>query len=210
MRLKKSVRKKITIVAVIIVVFLLVAIGYLAYKRFFNEETPGVKVEIEEKIDDYGYVLEDDAPELYKNLFKELRTILNEEEIDEEAYARLVAQLVVLDFYHLDNKISKNDIGGVQFIKEEYRNNFTLEASETVYKYIEHNLYGDREQSLPKISEVSIKSMEKTTYKYKNISDENTYKGIVTVVYEEDLGYPTEVTVVMIHNEEKLEVVKMY
>ena len=121
--------------------------------------------------------------------------------------------MLVADFYNLDNKVSKNDIGGVQFIKEDYRNNFIFEASETVYKYIELNVYNDRTQELPVVSSVDIKSINTTTYKYKDITDSKAYKAVVTVAYEKDLGYPKEVTVVMVHNKDnakKLEVIKMY
>lgn len=210
MKLKKKVRKSVKIVIIAVVALVLIGMGYLAYKRFYKDAGTGKTPNIEEKIDTYGYVLEENAPKLYKTLFKDLMKVLNKEEVDEEAYARLVAQLLVLDFYNLDNKVSKNDIGGVQFIKESLREDFALEASETVYKYIEHNIYGDRDQVLPVVSNVEIKSMEQTTYKYNDIEDNNTYKGIVTVTYEEDLGYPVEVTVVMVHNDKKLEVVKMY
>ncbi len=210
MKLKKGVKKSFKIAIIAVVAIVLVGMGYLAYKRFFDNDKPTSKVKVEEKIDTFGYVLEETETKLYKNLFKELVTVLNKDEIDEEAYARLVAQLLVADFYNLDNKVSKNDVGGVQFLKESLRDNFVLEASETVYKYIEHNIYGDRDQVLPIIKNVEIKTMEQTTYKYNDIEDNNTYKGIVTIEYEEDLGYPTEVTVVMIHNDKKLEVVKMY
>ena len=108
------------------------------------------------------------------------------------------------------DKISKNDIGGVQFIKSEYQENFALEASETVYKYIEHNIYGNREQELPVVSKVEVVDVEKTTYRYNDIVDDNTYKVNVKLEYEKDLGYPSNVTVVLIHNDKKLEVIKMY
>lgn len=99
------------------------------------------------------------------------------------------------------------------FIKEEYKSNFILEASETVYKYIELNVYNDRTQVLPIVKSVDIKSINTTTYKYKDVSDSKAYKAVVTVTYEKDLGYPKEVTVVMVHNKDnakKLEVIKMY
>lgn len=207
--MKKGIKKVFKIVIIVVVIALLIGIGYLVYKRFFNDNNKP-KTEVVEKIDNYGYVLEDRDTKLFTKLFKELIKVLNEDEVDEEQYARYVAQLLVLDFYNLDNKLSKNDIGGVQFVRTEQQSNFVLEASETVYKYIEHNIYGNRTQKLPKISNVSIKSMETTTYKYKDVNDQLAYKGIVNIEYEESLGYPTEVTVVMIHNDKKLEVIKMY
>ncbi len=213
MKLKKSVKKKVNILIISLVVLILLVIGFLAYKRFFNNNTTPNKVKVVDKIGDYGYELEEDAPKEFKNLFEELRKLLSKDEFDEKEYASLVSRLLVLDFYNLDNKISKNDIGGVQFIRSDQQKNFILEASETVYKYIEHNVYGNRTQELPVVSKVEASEIKETTYKYKNINDEKAYKVTVDVTYKKDLGYPSKVTVVLIHNsdnEKKLEVIKMY
>lgn len=213
MKLKKSVKKKINISLIIFVVLIISLVGFFAYKRFFTGNTVSTKPKVVDTIKDYGYELEDDAPDGYKTLFDQLRNLLSNEEYDEKEYASLVARLLVFDFYNLDNKISKNDIGGVQFIREDQQKNFILEASETVYKYIEHNVYGNRTQQLPIVVEVTEKEIKETTYKYKDVSDSKSYKVIVNVSYEKDLDYPEEVTVVLVHSEEnqkKLEVIKMY
>ena len=203
MKVKKGAKRLFRIVFIVAVVIILVGVGILCYKRFFDKGKEVVKPEIVDKLDDYGYSLEKDATKLDKEMFAELKKTLNAEEVDEEKYASLVAKMLVADFYNLDNKVSKNDIGGVQFIKEEYKSNFILEA----------NVYNDRTQVLPIVKSVDIKSINTTTYKYKDITDSKAYKAVVTVSYEKDLGYPKEVTVVMIHNkdnEKKLEVIKMY
>lgn len=213
MKLKKNVKKKISLIIILVVVIILASVGFFAYKRFFAKSPTVVKPKVVDKIDSYGYELEENALASYKKLYKELSNLLQKDDYDEKEYANLVARLLVTDFYTLDDKISKNDIGGVQFIREAQQKNFILEASETVYKYIEHNVYGNRKQELPIVSETSIKSCDETTYKYKKINEEHAYKVVVEVSYEKDLGYPDSVTVVLIHNadnEKKLEVIKMY
>ena len=213
MKLKKSVKKKVDFLVIAVVVLIVVAIGFFVYKRFFVSEGTPTNVKVIDKIEDYGYELEEDATDLYKGLYEELRTLLQQEEYDEKEYASLISRLLVTDFYNLDNKISKNDIGGVQFIRSEQQKNFILEASETVYKYIEHNVYGNRTQELPIVKDVETLDVKETTYKYKDINEEEAYKVTVNVSYEKKLNYPTEVTVVLIHDDEmskKLEVIKMY
>lgn len=213
MRLKKSVKKKIDFIAILVVVLIVAVIGAFTYKRFFVSDGKPITVKVVDKIDDYGYELEEDATKLYKDLYENLRKLLQQEEFDEKEYASLVSRLLVTDFYNLDNKISKNDIGGVQFIRTDQQKNFILEASETVYKYIEHNVYGNRTQELPIVSDVETLDVKETTYKYKDINEEKAYKVTVNVSYEKDLDYPSEVVVVLIHNSEnpkKLEVIKMY
>lgn len=213
MKLKKSIRKKINIAIIVVVVIAVLGIMYLGYKRFFTKTPVAVKPKVVDTIENYGYELEEGQTALYKKLYDELSKELKKDKVDEEKYASYVASLIVCDFYNLDNKISKNDIGGVQFVRQDQQKNFILEASETVYKYIEHNVYGNRKQELPVVKHVEVKDVTETTYKYEDIDDEKAYKVNVLVTYEKDLGYPTEVTVVLVHakdNDKKLEVIKMY
>lgn len=208
MKLKKSVKKFLIIVVVILLLVVLAYGGYRVYSKLFK--SPGqTKVEVVNEIKKYGYSLEKDAPKLYKNLFEQLDKELAKEEINEDEYAKLVAQMIVLDFYNIDNKISKNDVGGVQFVLQEYQENFVLEASNTVYKYVEHNIYGDREQELPIVKNVSVKEFRTGSYKYNDITDSKAYVVTVNVEYEKDLGYPTEVVVKMLHKDNKLQVFYM-
>ena len=204
----KKTKKKILIPIIIILLIALATGGYLIFKQTTNKNT-SKKTEVVDKIDNYGYTLEKDATNLYKDLFKKLQKVLNENEINEEEYAKLIAQMASSDFYTLDNKMSKNDIGGTQFIYEPYRENFVLEASETVYKYIQHNLYGTRTQQLPEVDQVDIEEIKQESYKYKKINDEKAYTIKVNLVYKKDMGYPQTVTVKLLHNNNKLEVYYM-
>lgn len=208
MRIKKKVKKTFKIIVIILLVILLLIGGFFVYKRL-NNTSSTVTSKVVSEIKDYGYTLEDDAPKGYKELFNELIKVLNEEEVNEEEYAKLVAQLLVFDFYNLDNKVSKNDIGGVQFILNDYKENFVKEATETVYKYVEHNVYGDRKQELPEVETTEVDSIRTNNYSYDKLKDDNAYIVKVKVSYKKDLGYPEEVTVKMLHNDKKLEVFYM-
>lgn len=198
MKLKKSVKRVLTLILVIFLLILIASLVFVGYQRFVKKKAVG-QVEIVDKIDEYGYYLEDDQPKLYKEMFDELRKTLKQDKVDENNYASLVAKMFVLDFYNLDNKISKNDIGGTQFVLEKYRDNFILEASETVYKYIEHNIYQNRKQELPEVANVEVKSIKTNRYAYEKITDEKAYIITLKIEYEKDLGYPKEVVVKMIH-----------
>lgn len=207
MRVKKKVKKTFKIIVIVVLVILLLIGGYFVYKRF-TSSTPTTSKVVDE-IKDYGYTLEDDSPKGYKELFNELIKVLNEEEVNEEEYAKLVAMMLVFDFYNLDNKVSKNDVGGVQFILSDYKKDFVYEATETVYKYVEHNVYGDRKQELPEVETTEVDSVRTNNYSYNDLKDDNAYIVKVKVSYKKDLGYPEEVTVKMLHNDSKLEVFYM-
>lgn len=198
MKIKKSVKRTLLIILIVLVVALLIFLGYKIYDNFLGGGST-IQPEVVNTIDGYGYTLENDAPDGYVTLFNELKTLLEQDEVNEEEYAKLVARILVYDFYNLDNKISKNDVGGTEFILEDYRDNFILEASETVYKYIEHNIYQDREQKLPVVTSTEVTNVRTGQYRYEDYTDDNAYIVTVQVGYEEDLGYPTEVTVKMLH-----------
>lgn len=200
-------KKKITLIIIILLLVVLLSVGgYFGYKAVSKNKGAIGGTVVVDKIDKYGYTLEEDAPKVYKDLFKELQKVLNKDEIDYEEYAKLVAQMTVVDFYNLDNKVSKNDIGGVQFIYSPYKENFVLEASETVYKYIEHNLYKDRTQQLPVVDSSYVDSIKTEKYQYKKIKDDEAYSVNVKLTYKKDMGYPSNVVVKLLHNDGKLEV----
>lgn len=204
---KRKLKKKVVILIILIVVLILCITGFILYKTLSKNQVAEAKVI--DSIEEYGYVLEDDQPKIYQDLFKELSKVLQAENVDEEEYARLISQMFSIDFYNLENKVSKNDVGGTMFISTDYVDNFTLKASDTVYKYIEHNLYNDRDQNLPVVTSSSVNKLENVTYEYKSINDDNAYEVTVNLEYEEDLGYPTEIVLTLIHNDKKLEICEM-
>lgn len=204
---KRKLKKKVVILIILIVVLILCITGFILYKTLSKNQVAEAKVI--DSIEEYGYVLEDDQPKIYQDLFKELSKVLQAENVDEEEYARLISQMFSIDFYNLENKISKNDVGGTMFISTDYVDNFTLKASDTVYKYIEHNLYNDRDQNLPVVTSSSVNKLENVTYEYESINDDNAYEVTVNLEYEEDLGYPTEIVLTLIHNDKKLEICEM-
>ena len=206
MKLKKGYKIGITAVLLVLLLGVLIYGGFRIYKKFNNNTT---EVQVVKEIPEYGYALKDNASKEYQNLFDDLVDTLGAEEVDDEAYAKLVAQMVTSDFYTISNKISKTDIGGTQFILSSYKDNFILEAEETVYKYVEHNIYGDREQKLPEVTETSVTDIRTSTYTYGDYTDDACYVVTVALTYKEDLGYPTEVVVKMLHQDNKLEVFYM-
>ena len=117
--------------------------------------------------------------------------------------------MFVIDFYNLSNKDSKNDVGGTQFFREKNLDNFILKASDTVYKSVEQNLDGKRKQELPEVNSSELLSITNDKYKYKEINDEKVYIAKVKIGYKEDMGYPEEVTVKLLHTDKKLEVYEM-
>ena len=195
-----------------LLVLLLLITGVLVfgiYKDTFGSKTEGV--EILDTIDKYGYQLTENNTDYYKELFNELKKLLSEEDYSDKEYAELVAKLFVADFYDLNSKLNKNDVGGYQFVYEGYQESFKNYASDVngVYYYVENNIYGDRKQDLPVVKEVSITSISSVPYAYGSISDTDAYSVTVSITYKKDLGYPKSVDLILIHSNDKIEVVEM-
>ncbi len=208
MKKKKRANRRIKFIIIIFVVIVLITLGYLFLKPSKPKKVQNV-VKIEEKIESHGYELAENETNYYKELFKNLKAVLNDKPLNEEKYATLVGQLFLADFFNLDNKQSKNDIGGLQFVYSDFRDDFEKYAKEGVYHYVESNIYGDRKQELPVVTEVSVLNIEQLEINYLDTSDKEAYRVDFKIAYEEDLGYQTAATLYLVHHNDKLEIVKM-
>lgn len=208
---KKKRRLRVNLILSLIVVVLVGIMIYCIFDIINNIQSKSQSsVEVLDKIDGYDYELNENDSAYFESLFSDLKKTLEEDEIAEEAYATLISQLFITDFYSLESAINKNDVGGTQFVYSEYKEDFISKAKTSVYNYVENNIYGDREQELPMVTDVSINSVETQSYSFENsVEDDSAYVVTVSVSYSKDLGYPTEVTMVLVHNENKLEVAKM-
>mgnify|MGYP001025580907 CR=1 FL=1 len=167
-----------------------------------EEDKPAEIVELD-SIPKYGYVLEDRDTPLYKDTFDQLREVLTNEEVNFDEYAKLLAELYIIDLYTIDNKMNQYDVGGIDFVLEKAKENYELKVKDTLYKYIEDDTYGKRSQKLPKVSSISSSEIEKTTVKLENKNYEG-YKVPVTWEYVEDMDYDTSATITLIKIDEKL------
>lgn len=199
-------KKSRKIIISLIVIILIAIIGLIVYKTVFNNSQEEVK--IIKSIKDYDYNLKENETELYKTEFNELDRILSKKNVDYEEYAKSITKLFIIDFYTLNNKLSKNDIGGTEFIKEDMRDNFIEEARSTFYKYVE--VIDGRTQELPEVSSITDVSVEKTEFKYSDKTiDENAYKVSISWDYVEDLGYEKEASMIIVKQDKKLYIVEM-
>ena len=190
----------------LVVLFFVITIGILVYcvldiKTSLKGKGKSTKVQVLNEIKEYGYKLEETDNKYFKSLFNKLKKELEKEEINEEEYASLVSQLFITDFYSLDDAINKNDIGGRQFIYSDYEDTFVKLAKSTVYKYVENDTYGKRDQDLPTITKVEVTDIKQSTYKSDSgVTDSSAY---------DDLGYPTVINLTLVHDDKKLSIASM-
>lgn len=207
MRKKKLNKKRLFNFFVILIALVLFAI--VAFKVVSDMNRDNAKVEKKELdiIEPYGYKLDDRDTDTYKKYFNELKEVLSEEPIDEEKYAELLTKLFITDFYTLSSRLTSTDIGSLEFIHENQVENFILNAEETMYKTVESDLYGERDQELPEVKEVTVESVEATTYTYNN-TEYDAYRVTASWTYKKDLGYETEGIFILMKDNDKLNVVE--
>ncbi|MBQ9023710.1 MAG: hypothetical protein IJ105_00645 [Bacilli bacterium] len=208
---KKKIRRIVLFVIVLIIAGVLV---FMALNNSNNKQTDVKKKKVVDKIDDFDYSVSETDTKLFKDEFKKLKTELSKDEVDNKKYSELVAKLFIIDFFTLDNKMTKNDVGGVQFVYSKYKTSFIDKARDEFYKYLKNNLDGKRNQDLPKVSKITVESSEEV-----NASSElsgsdfssidQAYKVNLSWEYEEDLGYQKNATVIVVKDDDKFSVAKL-
>ena len=202
-------RKKYKVGLIVISVLLVGVISLGVLRIFYNDEEEKREVNVTSvisNISDYGYTLDDRDTDYMKEVFSELENILEAEEVDYEAYAEALAKLFVIDFYTLENKINKYDIGSLEYILSSSVESFRLKAQDTIYRDVIDNTYRDRIQDLPEITNVEVVNTEDTTFTL-NDEEVDAIKVEMNYEYKEDLGYDTEGTIYLVRNDVKLEIV---
>ena len=201
--------KKILLVLVIILV--IVSLGIGAYFFFFKkpvvEEFSVPEVKIMNKIEGYEYTLDERDTELFKEKFNELKSLLESENFSEEEYVNLVSELFIIDLYTIDNKISKYDVGGLEYVYEPAKDSFKSTVMDTIYKTVINNIGDKREQSLPVVSNITVNSVTPSTYVMPDESEASAYTVNISWEYETSLGYDNSGTIELVKNDNRIDVV---
>lgn len=204
-------KKKLRPMIIVLIILILAAVSFAIYKCFFsnsqNEDRPINNVtKVTNKIEGYEYLLEDRDTQIFQEIFSDLKENLEKEEINQDAYIESLAKLFIIDLFTLDNKINKYDVGGLDYLYEGAKESFRAKILDTIYKNVEDNSYKTRKQILPIVKDVTITSVEKSSYKI----DKTTYESFEIIVsweYTEDLGYDDSAKIIMIKEEKKLSIV---
>lgn len=147
------------------------------------------------------YILYKRDSSLYKENFEKLRTILETSPVDNKEYAETIVKLFVIDFYTLDNKNDNTDIGGLQYVHSNLKDNLVLNASSTMYKYIKTT------KELPKVKSITSVDTRETTYKI-NDKDYSAYAITINWEYDKDLGYEKQGTFIVVNDNGNLSIVE--
>ena len=192
------------IITTLIIYFIIFVI--INKKVDINDNKIDNTVEKIDQMNNYEYYLDENATEYYKQLYNELKDVLNGENLIDEEYAKVISKLFVTDLFTLENKITSSDIGGLQFIFAGFKEDFVNIAKTTLYSSVKSNIYGDRKQELPIVTNVEINSIESSSFTYQN-NEYSSYNTVLNITYQKDLGYPTKYNLVLVKNDKYWQVV---
>lgn len=208
-RVKKRKPKKALIV--LIIIFALVLVGVGSYFLFFQQDKV-TDAKVVSKIPAYGYTLKNNKSNAYKKLFQELKDVLDHKNVNEEDYVRTISKMFIVDFFSLGDHIAKTDVGGVDFVHPDILDNFLINAEDTIYRYVESNIYKQRKQSLPIVDQVKVNDIETKSFTYQDTTDEDALYVQISWTYQDTKiakDYQNEATLVYVHDGKKLVLVEL-
>lgn len=194
---------KIGLTVVIFLVFLLIIVLVGKYFTSDNKKETIVKVD---SIDNYNYTLDERDTKLMTDTFKSLKKVLNAKEINYEEYAKYLSELFIIDLFTIDNKVNKYDVPCLEYLLDDTKENFSLNISDTIYKYISDNTDKKRKQDLPVVKSIEVENIETIKYTYQDNQYEG-YKVSLNWEYETDYGYDKKGNIKVINKDNKLYVV---
>lgn len=201
--MKKKPKKKVLPTLIILIILV---VGSIFIIKGFLASNKQSEVKVLSIIEKYNYTLDNNETEIYKKYFKDLENVLKEEIINQEEYGRLISKLFVIDFYTLNNKVTNKDIGGIQYLQEDIRDNFSLKASNTIYKYIKNNIYGKRRQDLPEVKDAIVKDFKE---KEQDNKDKKVYEVNLSIEYVKDMGYTDSVLLTLSSINDRISIIEI-
>ena len=203
-----KLKKKVKVILTIAIILIVAGLGFIAYESIKPKEVK--KATVVNEIKDYGYTLKSTRNDRYKKEFQKLKDILDKKNVLEEEYLKQISKMFIMDFYTLDDKLANTDVGGIDFVHTNAKTNFLEKSEDTVYKYVENDIYGTRNQKLPEVTDVTIDNIENIEYTIgTDFTDDSAYQVEVSIKYKEDMDYPTKATLTFVHEDNKLSLVEV-
>lgn len=194
--------------SIVIVVLIIAILGAYVYSRFYYKphKKSGFSVVVD-KIDKFSYTLDKRDSKLMRDKFKELKEVLDEDDINYEKYSKLLAMLYIIDLYNIDNKVNKYDVPCLEYIYKNEQDKFKLMIKENFYSKLIDNSDEERKQELPVVTDINVVDYKEDKVMLGN-EDKDGYVVTLEWTYEKDLGFDKKAEVTLAKDNGKLFVVK--
>ena len=211
---KKGISNKKKLLVCFILVILIVG-GYFVYNKFFDHKEVTAPKVVDE-IKNFDYVVNENDTKLFKTTFKELKDILSKKEVDNKKYAETISKLFIIDFFNLNNKSSKNDVGGVQFVYNSYKTDFVDYARDGIYKQVTNSIEKKSNNNLPEVTSVKITGTDtvvpSSIFEHSDFANENeanAYEIKLEWTYKNGSGFQDSAVITVVKDGNKLSIAKM-
>lgn len=208
----KKIKRKPKKLLIILIFIVIIVIAFWIYFQFFNLDSIK-ETKVVSKIPKYGYTLKSNKSKAYKQLFQELKDVLSKNKVDEKEYVSMITKMFITDFYSLDDHIAKTDVGGTDFVHTKILENFIMNAEDTLYKYVESNIYKQRTQKLPVVDKIKIDNIQTIEYTYNEEDiDEEAYQVEASWTYQDEKSskeYQKKAFFTYVHEGNKLSLVEI-
>jgi hypothetical protein len=204
--MENKMRKRFKLPLLLIILLIVLIIGVLVFKLINkSSNNNNSEVKVLDSINDY--TLDERDSKLMKETYQELKEILNAKEINYEDYAITLAKLFVIDLFTMNNKINKYDVGSTEYVYPDALSNFKLNVEDTLYKKIENNTDGKRNQELPVVKKITSSEIKECNYTINDVTYD-AFTVSLTWDYDVDLDYDNAATITLIQKNDKVYVVE--
>ncbi len=142
---RKSQIKSFVVFTLIVSLISLGSIGYVIIRGISNrDQTQDI---IKGNASNDFYSLRTNATDYQKTVYAQLSESLKANPVNDSAVAGLVAQNFIADFYTWSNKLTSNDVGGLQYLDSSIKTWVYAQATNTIYNnlstYLANNTVKD-------------------------------------------------------------------
>ena len=197
-------RKRFKYILRIIFILIILIIIVLVLMQFKGKTTSAPKYKEIDAIKGYNYELEDRDTKLMQDTFKNLKKELSKDNVDYNLYAEYLSELFIIDLFTMNNKDNKYDVGSIEYVLDDVRDNYQINVEDTIYKYLVEKT--NRKEEYPIVKSIEKENIENTEYKFNNETYE-AYKVSLNWEYEKDNKYDKKGIVTLIKKDNKLYVV---
>lgn len=215
-------KKKRGLYVILFILPFLIAItifGVVAFKEVKSllELAKGETIVSNENIvEPMHYVLRENATDIQKEYFAELKQAVEVDKASGLTIAGLVCKNYVADFYTWTNKQGQYDISALYYVYTPQKNDIYLQARDGFYKYLNNYINDYGSKNLLEVSDVQVLTTTDAGYQYISSSEE-TFDEVINVKcswsYKEgsklDISkYPTSMNFLVVERSGRYEIVE--
>ena len=166
-------------------------------------------------IADGSYVLRDNATDIQKEYFEELKRIVEKGEGTNEEKAASVVKNFVADFYTFSNKVGQYDVGGMYYVYTPQRKTIYIQARDQFYQYLSNYIDKYGADELLEVESVTATATELPEVFELDGMGFGAYKVTANWTYVSKGGgfptsnYDTKASIIVIDNNNRYEIAYM-